>query len=45
MPFFLKAFSLSLKEYPIINSTYDPAYPFERVEIHNHNISVAVDSP
>lgn len=28
MPFFIKTFSLSLNEYPQINSTYDEETPF-----------------
>jgi hypothetical protein len=29
MPFMIKAFSLSLQEFPIINSLYDENKPFE----------------
>lgn len=29
MSIFLKSFSLALKDYPLINSVYDPERPFE----------------
>lgn len=45
MPFFVKAFSLALNEYPILNSTYDVSKPFEYTTFSNHNISIAIDSP
>ncbi|KAL4488323.1 hypothetical protein ABPG72_019173 [Tetrahymena utriculariae] len=45
MTFFIKAFSLALKEYPILNSLYDVNKPFEYTLVENHNISLAVDSP
>lgn len=45
MPFIVKAFSMSLTEFPIINSSYDVEKPFEYTMIPNHNISIAVDSP
>ena len=46
MPFFLKAFSLAMLEYPIVNAYYDPkTNPFEYKICKNHNISIAIDSP
>ena len=46
MPFFLKAFSLAMLEYPMINAFYDPANkPFEYKICKNHNIAIAIDSP
>ena len=45
MPFFIKAFSLCLFDYPIINSHYDVSNPFEYINFSSHNISVAIDSP
>lgn len=45
MTFFIKAFSLALREYPVINSLYDINKPFEYTLVENHNISLAVDSP
>lgn len=45
MPFFIKAFSMALTQYPILNSSYDPTKPFEYKTISSHNISIAVDSP
>lgn len=45
MPFFIKAFSLSLLDYPIINSHYDVNNPFEYITFNDHNISIAIDSP
>uniref|UniRef100_A0A1B6FXP5 Peripheral subunit-binding (PSBD) domain-containing protein n=1 Tax=Cuerna arida TaxID=1464854 RepID=A0A1B6FXP5_9HEMI len=44
LPFFLKAFSKGLSEFPILNSSFD----LEREEIlykKSHNIGIAVDSP
>merc|ERR1711871_446560 len=44
MPFFIKATSLALKEYPILNSSLSA----DQSEIHyhaSHNVSLAVDSP
>lgn len=45
MTFFIKAFSLALNEFPLLNSLYDPAHPFEYKLANHHNISLAVDSP
>jgi len=45
MPFIIKAVSLALNDYPIINSWYDSSKPFEYNIIENHNISFAIDSP
>jgi 2-oxoisovalerate dehydrogenase E2 component (dihydrolipoyl transacylase) len=45
MPFFIKAFSLALTHYPIMNSTYHVTKPFEYNLIDSHNISIAIDSP
>lgn len=44
IPFFIKALSLALSEYPILNSTYIQ----EREEIlyhGSHNIGIALDTP
>ncbi len=45
MPIFIKAISLALTQYPIINSWYDKEKPFEYTVVDNHNISFAIDSP
>lgn len=45
MPFFIKAFSMAMLEYPIINSHYDVSKPFEYIQFASHNISIAIDSP
>lgn len=45
MPFFIKAFSLAMLDYPIINSHYDVSKPFEYITFKSHNISIAIDSP
>jgi 2-oxoisovalerate dehydrogenase E2 component (dihydrolipoyl transacylase) len=45
MPLFIKAFSLALLEFPILNSHYSAENPFEYNMIKNHNISIAIDSP
>lgn len=45
MPFFLKAFSMALLEYPKMNSSYDNNNPYNYTLVENHNISVAIDSP
>ena len=46
MGILIKTFSLALKQFPIMNSVYQPSTnPFE-YNIHpNHNISIAIDSP
>ncbi|XP_054272839.1 lipoamide acyltransferase component of branched-chain alpha-keto acid dehydrogenase complex, mitochondrial-like [Macrosteles quadrilineatus] len=44
LPFFIKAISKALLQYPVLNSTFDS----EKEEIvykHFHNVGVAVDSP
>lgn len=45
MTFFIKAFSLALNDFPLLNSLYDVNKPFEYTLVKNHNISLAVDSP
>lgn len=45
MSIFIKSFSQALHEYPIINSLYNPAKPFEYDIVDNHNITVAINSP
>ena len=46
MGFLIKTFSMALKKYPRINSTYHPeSNEFEYTVHSNHNISVAIDSP
>ena len=45
MPFIIKAASLALAKYPIINSWYDKDRPFEYTIVENHNINFAIDSP
>ena len=45
MPFIIKAASLALSKYPIINSWYDKDRPFEYTIVENHNINFAIDSP
>lgn len=45
MPFIIKAISMSLSQYPIINSWYNKDKPFEYTLVENHNISFAIDSP
>lgn len=49
LPFFMKALSLAMNEYPIINSVVNPdldaeGYIKEYVIKANHNFSVAIDS-
>jgi 2-oxoisovalerate dehydrogenase E2 component (dihydrolipoyl transacylase) len=49
LPFFIKALSLSMKEFPIVNSVVDPeldeeGYIKSYVVKHDHNFSVAIDS-
>jgi 2-oxoisovalerate dehydrogenase E2 component (dihydrolipoyl transacylase) len=46
MGLLIKTFSMALKKYPRMNSTYQPSTnEFEYTVHHNHNISVAIDSP
>lgn len=46
MGMLIKTFSMALKKYPKINATYSPEVnEFEYKIQHNHNISVAIDSP
>jgi 2-oxoisovalerate dehydrogenase E2 component (dihydrolipoyl transacylase) len=45
MSFFLKAFSMALEDFPVLNSLYDVSKPFEYTQVDNHNISFAIDSP
>lgn len=49
LPFFIKALSLAMKEYPIVNSIVDPeldaeGYIKEYVMKKDHNYAVAIDS-
>lgn len=49
LPFFIKALSLAMKDYPIVNSVVNPeldaeGYIQEYVIKHDHNFSVAIDS-
>lgn len=49
IPFFIKAISLAMNEYPIVNSVVDPeldseGYIKEYVIKNDHNFSVAIDS-
>ena len=49
MPFFMKALSLAMNEYPIINSVIDPeldsqGYIKQYVIKQDHNFSIAIDS-
>jgi 2-oxoisovalerate dehydrogenase E2 component (dihydrolipoyl transacylase) len=43
--FLIKALSLALNEYPIINSRFGASGPLTYTMYGNHNISVAVDTP
>ena len=45
MPFFIKAFSMALTEFPKMNSIYDSENPYSYTMVENHNISMAIDSP
>lgn len=46
MGILVKTFSLALKKYPIINSTYEPEKnEFEYTIQGSQNISIAIDSP
>lgn len=49
-PFFIKALSLALNEFPILNTVVNPnlgsdGYIFEYTLKADHNITVAIDSP
>lgn len=41
----IKTFSLSLSQHPKLNSSYDAKSPFNYITHHNHNVSIAIDSP
>ena len=50
LPFFIKALSLAMEEYPLMNSVVDPeidseGYIKQYVIKHDHNFAVAIDSP
>lgn len=45
MPYIMKAFSLALQEFPIINSWYNKSTEFEYTLIENINLSFAIASP
>lgn len=50
LPFFVKAFSLAMVEYPMFNAVTNPTtdkdgYIFEYIEKADHNISIAIDTP
>ena len=45
MTLFLKAFSLALNDFPIMNSHYNVNNPYEYTIHSDHNITIAVDSP
>jgi len=45
LPFMLKATSLALKEYPMLNATVDDAECTSVTYRADHNISIAVDTP
>lgn len=45
MPFLLKATSLALNDYPILNATVDDKECSSMTYRSNHNISIAVDTP
>lgn len=44
MPFFMKALSLALIEYPIFNSAFTNDYK-QYIQYGSHNISIAMDTP
>jgi len=49
LPFFIKAISLAMYDYPIVNSVVNPeldsnGYIHEYVIKHDHNFSIAIDS-
>ena len=50
LPFFVKAFSLALLDFPVFNSLSNPqvdkeGYIYEYIEKADHNISIAIDTP
>ena len=46
MGILIKTFSLALKQFPRINSVYQPqANPYEYTVHPSHNVSIAIDSP
>ena len=50
LPFFIKACSIAMREYPVMNSHIDndldvEGYIQRYVVKHNHNFSIAIDSP
>jgi 2-oxoisovalerate dehydrogenase E2 component (dihydrolipoyl transacylase) len=50
LPFFMKALSLALTKFPEVNAIVNPdldseGYIHEYVVKHDHNFSVAIDSP
>lgn len=44
MPFFLKALSMAIHDYPIVNSSLSENLN-EYVQYTSHNISIAMDTP
>ena len=49
LPFLIKAASIAMIEFPVVNSHFNPAtdedgYIFEYVLKKNHNFSIAIDS-
>ena len=50
LPFFIKACSIAMTEFPVVNSHIDndlddDGYIQRYVEKHDHNYSIAIDSP
>ena len=46
MPFFIKAASMALKQYPILNAALDTSGPEPKILLKaSHNIAVAMDTP
>lgn len=43
--FLLKAYSVALFDFPVMNSNYSTDRPFEFETFDDHNISVAIDTP
>ena len=44
MPFFIKAMSLAILEYPVVNSTISPCLT-KYTQFDDHNIGFAIDTP